>query len=819
MRALFAGEVVDHDGLVRVDRAKLWTLPAEPPALVGAAVSEETARGCGEWADGMVTINQPREKLERMIAAFREGGGEGKPIYLQVHLSWAPDEEEALAIAYDQWRTNLFQPPLCWDLHTVEQFDEAARHVRPEDLHAGVLISADTGRHAAWLAELAELGFDADHAPPRRAGPLALHRRVRLPRAPGAGGMSPVGGGKATSDLWWKNAVVYCLDVESFHDADGDGCGDLTGLCERIDYLAGLGISCVWLMPFYPSAQRDDGYDITDYYGVDRRLGTHGDLVELVRTARDRGIRVIADLVPNHTSVEHPWFVAAREGRDNPYHDFYVWVDEKPEEKPGDVVFPDQENSNWAYDRHVRQWYLHRFYSHQPDLNVANPEVRDEIAQVVGFWLEQGLSGFRLDAVPFLVEPMGMPEGAIEDPHELLRDLRAFMARRSGEAILLGEVNLPPADAARFFGARGGEELDLLFAFPVNQAMYLSLARGVGGAAGAGAARAPADPRRVPVGALRPQPRRVDAGQAQRRRAGGGLRRVRAGAGAADVRARAAAAAALDARRRRRADADGLLADVLAARDAGALLRRGDRDGGEPGDRGALCGARADAVVVRGRRRLHGARCGACAPARSTEGPFAFPRVNVAAQRRDPESLLSWIERLIRRRRECPELGWGAWTLIEQEDEAVFALRADWGESTIVAVHNLAGRDASASLVLEQEGDGDGEDGGGTGRRWSISSAPRICRRARPSRCRRTGIGGTACGGRGSGSRRRQAASCRGELQGRAAGASCGGASVERRGGVSVHLVTCGRSRHEIPARRARARRALVRAPRARRRR
>jgi glycosidase len=192
---------------------------------------------------------------------------------------------------------------------------------------------------------------------------------------------------KATSDLWWKNAVVYCLDVESFLDDDGDGCGDLTGLCERTDYLAGLGVSCLWLMPFYPSAQRDDGYDITDYFGVDPRLGTHGDLVELVRTARDRGLRVIADLVPNHTSVEHPWFQAAREGRENPYHEFYVWVDEKPEEKPGDVVFPDQESSNWAYDRKARRWYLHRFYSHQPDLNVANPEVRDEIAQVAGFWL------------------------------------------------------------------------------------------------------------------------------------------------------------------------------------------------------------------------------------------------------------------------------------------------------------------------------------------------------------------------------------------------------------------------------------------------
>jgi alkanesulfonate monooxygenase SsuD/methylene tetrahydromethanopterin reductase-like flavin-dependent oxidoreductase (luciferase family) len=160
MRALFAGQEVDHDGLVRVDRARLWTLPTEPPNLVGAAVSAETARWCGAWAEGLVTINQPRETLERVIAGFREGGGEGRPLYLQVHLSWAETEEEALDIAHDQWRTNVFSPPLCWDLETVEQFDLAATHVRPEDVRQSVLVSADLGRHLAWLRELAGLGFD-----------------------------------------------------------------------------------------------------------------------------------------------------------------------------------------------------------------------------------------------------------------------------------------------------------------------------------------------------------------------------------------------------------------------------------------------------------------------------------------------------------------------------------------------------------------------------------------------------------------------------------------------------------------------------------
>jgi probable non-F420 flavinoid oxidoreductase len=163
MRALFAGEVVDHEGLVRVDRARLWTLPAEPPSLVGAAVSEETARWCGGWADGLVTINQPRERLERVVAAFREGGGEGRPVHLQVHLSWAPDEDEAFRIAHEQWRTNVFNPPLCWDLQTVEQFDLAAAHVRPEDVAGSVLVSADLERHIAWLQELSELGFEQIH--------------------------------------------------------------------------------------------------------------------------------------------------------------------------------------------------------------------------------------------------------------------------------------------------------------------------------------------------------------------------------------------------------------------------------------------------------------------------------------------------------------------------------------------------------------------------------------------------------------------------------------------------------------------------------
>ena len=210
-----------------------------------------------------------------------------------------------------------------------------------------------------------------------------------------------------TGDLWWKSAVVYCLDVETFMDWNDDGIGDLEGLAHRMDYLHELGITVLWLMPFYPTPNRDDGYDVSDYYGVDQRLGNLGDFVEMMRMARDRGIRVIIDLVVNHTSDRHPWFVEARKSKDNPYRDFYVWRDKPPRGKQ-EVVFPDVEDSVWELDEKAGQYYLHHFYKFQPDLNVTNPKVRDEVAKIMGFWLELGVSGFRVDAVPFLIDPVGV---------------------------------------------------------------------------------------------------------------------------------------------------------------------------------------------------------------------------------------------------------------------------------------------------------------------------------------------------------------------------------------------------------------------------
>jgi maltose alpha-D-glucosyltransferase/alpha-amylase len=419
----------------------------------------------------------------------------------------------------------------------------------------------------------------------------------------------------------------------------------------------------------------------------------------MVRTARDRGIRVIADLVPNHTSDQHPWFKAARRSRDDPFHAFYVWRDEKPEEKPGDVVFPDQENSNWTHVPEVDQWYLHRFYHHQPDLNVANAEVRDQIAQVTAFWIEQGMSGFRLDAVPFLIEPTGLPEGAIHDPHELLRHLRRSMGRRRGESILLGEVNLEPADQAKFFGERGGEQLDMQFAFTINQAMYLSLAREDATPLARALEALPDFPgdcqyahfvrnhdeltldkltdeeREEVFAAFGPEPEQQMYGRGLRRRLppmlGGDQRRIR------------------------------MVYSLMFSLPGTPVLFYGEEIG--MAENPAIEGRYAVRAPMQWSADPHGGFTTAERAVRPSvaDGEFGYERVNATTQRRDPHSLLNWMERLIRRRRETPELGWGAWSLPEQDDPAVFALQADWDGSTVVAVHNLAGRPARARAEVD----------------------------------------------------------------------------------------------------------------------
>jgi maltose alpha-D-glucosyltransferase/alpha-amylase len=229
------------------------------------------------------------------------------------------------------------------------------------------------------------------------------------------------------SDLWYKNAIIYCLSVGSYMDANGDGIGDFPGLMRRLDYLHGLGVTAIWLMPFQPSPLRDDGYDITDYYGVDPRYGTLGDFVEFTHGCKQRGIRVLIDLVVNHTSDQHPWFQEARRDSQSPHHDWYVWAQRKPSQADTGMVFPGIQKSTWSRDALAKAWYFHRFYEFQPDLNTANPQVRAEILKIMGFWLQLGVSGFRMDAVPFVIVKKGAEQKRPVEQYDMLRGFREFL--------------------------------------------------------------------------------------------------------------------------------------------------------------------------------------------------------------------------------------------------------------------------------------------------------------------------------------------------------------------------------------------------------
>ncbi|ACZ91443.1 alpha-amylase family protein [Streptosporangium roseum] len=492
-----------------------------------------------------------------------------------------------------------------------------------------------------------------------------------------------------TADLWWKNAVVYCLDVETYKDGNGDGIGDFRGLTQQIDHLDRLGVTCIWLMPFFPTPNRDDGYDITDFYSVDPRLGTLGDFVEFMRTARDRGIRVIADLVVNHTSDEHPWFKEARSSRDSAKRDWYIWKDDPDPVDPKDLVFPDKEDSIWELDEKTGQYYLHSFYRFQPDLNVANPEVRDEIARVLGFWMELGLSGFRVDAVPFLIEGIG------PDPHEFLADLRAFMNRRDGTSILLGEVNLPYPDLMEYFGDGNGDQVTMCFDFIGMQRFHLSMARQNPQALAESLRERPAPPddshwatfvrnhdeltldklteaeKHEVFDAFGPDKDMQVYDRGLRRRLppmlGGDQRRLK------------------------------LAYSVLFSLPGTPVLFYGEEIG-----LGENLEAEGRMAV---RIPMQWSRSGGFSPDPKTavptpEGEYGPRHVNVDDQRRDPDSMLKWITMLVERYRESPELAWGRYEVLDAGDEAVLAHRADAEGGTVIAVHNFADREAEVELVL-----------------------------------------------------------------------------------------------------------------------
>jgi glycosidase len=450
-----------------------------------------------------------------------------------------------------------------------------------------------------------------------------------------------------TSDLWWKNAVVYCLQVRNFG-------GDLATATERLDHVAALGATVVWLMPIYPSPRDDDGYDITDHQAVDPRFGDLGELTVLLRHARDRGLRVILDLVPNHTSIEHPWF------REHPER--YVWADEPD----------DRGAAHWTFDADRGRYYLHSFQPFQPDVDISRAEVREYIARTMGFWLTLGADGFRIDAVPFLVEEEGPRGITTEQGKRWLVELRRHAGRRRGEAVLIGEANVDAREVGSYFGEHG-DALNLQLGFLINQRLWLSLAR------------ERAAPLEDLIRGLPVPPH--DGGWATFLRNHDELSLDKL---APDEQAEVQRAFAPDEDMKiyghgiRRRTASMLGGDGPRLRMAWSLLMS------LPGTPVIFYGDEIGLEEDLSRKERLSVRV-----------PMDFEAA--ARQRRDPDSLLRFMSRLVHARREAPELGWGASTLLENEPAALFAHRCDWDGSTVMAAHNLGPEPVEAEVDVGED--------------------------------------------------------------------------------------------------------------------
>jgi maltose alpha-D-glucosyltransferase/alpha-amylase len=306
----------------------------------------------------------------------------------------------------------------------------------------------------------------------------------------GSGGVTPIpdlpplpqtgsAGEESRDPLWYQRAVFYEVLIRGFADSNGDGTGDLRGLTSKLDYLKWLGIDCLWLLPIYESPLRDGGYDISDYLKVLPEFGDLGDFVELVDGAHRRGMRIIADLVMNHTSDQHPWFQASRSDPDGPFGDFYVWSDTDDRYPDARIIFVDTEKSNWTWDSVRGQYYWHRFFSHQPDLNFDSPAVQDAMLEVLRFWLDIGLDGFRLDAVPYLFVRDGTNGENLPQTHEYLRRVRSEVDARYADKVLLAEANQWPSDVVEYFGdyETGGDECHMAFHFPLMPRIFMAVRR------------------------------------------------------------------------------------------------------------------------------------------------------------------------------------------------------------------------------------------------------------------------------------------------------------------------------------------------------
>lgn len=499
---------------------------------------------------------------------------------------------------------------------------------------------------------------------------------------------------------WYKRAVFYAIDVDAFLDSDGDGIGDFPGLTSRLDYLSTLGVTALWLLPFYPTPNRDNGYDISDYYGIDRRLGTPGDFVTFMEAAHARGIRVLIDLVVGHTSIEHPWFQSARRDPDSPYRDYYVWCAEHPDDGAEQVVFSqeDHDRSLWTYDEQAGAYYRHRFYDFEPDLNLTNPNVQREIGDIVRYWIQFGISGFRVDAAKYFGQPPVPPGAPTPGPHGILRGIYAAASALQPDVALLGEVDVEPNQMAAFFA--DGQELQLQQDFYLNSFLFLALA---GERAAPIVQALSALPRLQPFAAWLNYVRNYD--ELDLEKLSEVQRQVVYQAFAPEPSMRIYSRGI---RRRYPPMVDGdqtrvaLAYSLILTLPGTPLILYGEEIG--MGDDLALPG-RSPVRTPMQWSPLPNAGFSTCAPERLVrplieDGPFGYQQVNVLSQAREAGSLLNWFRRALAARREAPELAWGDLSFQDSGEPEVLVFTRCWQGHTLLLLHNLAGQAQQITIDL-----------------------------------------------------------------------------------------------------------------------
>jgi len=499
---------------------------------------------------------------------------------------------------------------------------------------------------------------------------------------------------------WYRNAVVYVVDPAMFRDSDGDGWGDLRGITDRLDHIRGLGATCLWILPFYASPYRDGGYDITDHLAVDPRFGDVADFALLLDKADELGLRVLVDLVGQHTSIEHRWFEEARRDRNSPYRDYYVWADE-PHETDVSPNFPTVEDSVWTWDDEAQQFYRHVFYSHEPDLELGNPRVREELERVMAFWMRMGVAGFRVDAVPYMVERARAADPR-HDGHWLLHEMRDFVARRGSEAVLLGEVDVSVEKYADYFA--GGKGLTMLLDFWLNNHLFLSFARADATPLADAIAKQPAPPEwgqyanwlrnhdELDLEQLSDDERaevfEVFAPDESMRAYGRGIRR-RLGPMLGTQRRIALAHA------------------VLHSLPGTPIILYGDELGmGDDLDRPQRLSVR---TPMQWSDEPNAGFSAAPADQLITrvidDGPFAYDRVNAYHQTLRRDSLQATLSNMVRTRTGLREIGLGRCRVLDVQCRPVLALRYDHEDTTLVMLANLADERVDFSLPDDDLGD------------------------------------------------------------------------------------------------------------------